>query len=202
MSTTMMYAFGTNGNAYLYGETHNAWRGAWTIWEYLEKKYLPPYIPEYVQSCNWYDPSLSYEEIVRYLTFPPTRLNDTEKSKAIWALYNDPKVDRVDKIVLATTFDHPIIPKTNIQEVIDAFEDFECENTSLPEQAIILRKMLADDNVIAVGWNQTSVSADDWENWGVDENGDPIPYNCLTGNEHFNPFDEDELKEALSNGKL
>ncbi|MDE7245599.1 MAG: hypothetical protein K2O18_16720, partial [Oscillospiraceae bacterium] len=65
-------------------------------------------------------------------------------------------------------------------------------DTSLSEQAIVLEKAAADSGIIAIGWNQTSVCANSWENaGGYDKTkGKSIPYNCLTDTKHFWLFDE------------
>ena len=48
MSYTEIFAFNKEGNAYMAGMARNAWRGAMTIWNIMEERHLPPYIPEYV----------------------------------------------------------------------------------------------------------------------------------------------------------
>jgi len=62
----------------------------------------------------------------------------------------------------------------------------------LPEQAEILRKIAEDDNVIAVGWSQNSVSCEGWDAAGGydEETEESLPYNCLTGTKHYWLFDE------------
>jgi len=50
--------------------------------------------------------------------------------------------------------------------------------TNLKEQADGLRAFYADENISAVGWNQTSVNGDDWSNFGgyeEDEDGEETP---------------------------
>ena len=62
----------------------------------------------------------------------------------------------------------------------------------MPEQAEILRKIAEDDNVIAVGWSQNSVSCEGWDAAGGydEETEECLPYNCLTGTKHYWLFDE------------
>ena len=47
MSYTEIYGFDKKGDAYYYNSVKNAWRGGMAIWQYLEKKYLPPYYSKY-----------------------------------------------------------------------------------------------------------------------------------------------------------
>ena len=202
MSTTEIYVFGKDGFARYYAETRNAWRGAIAIWSFLEEKYLPPYIPDYVTGCNWFYPSTTPQEVEKRLGYKPTRLSPTFKkgnnpTQEIWDLADDLRLSRHERIVLHTTFDHCLVKKEDIPVVVKAFRTFEGE-TSLPEQADILDHIAQEDDVIAVGWNQTSISADNWGCFGDynQEEGDYLPYNCLHPSErwwHYWLFDE--LKE-------
>ena len=193
MSYTEIYAFGKDGNAYLLGMVKNSWGGAVAVWNKLEKKYLSPWIPDYVKATCWYSPGMSYDEIISFLGYTPTRLTSDLLMQEIWDLGQNPNVDMTDRIVLYTTYDDALVKRENIRKVIDAFAAFD-GSTNLQQQASILESALKDDNIIAVGWNQTSVCADNWANYGgVDENDDDIPYNCLTGDRHFWIFDELEV---------
>ncbi len=194
MSTTEIYGFDEEGYAYFVGETKNAWFGAMAIWGILEKRYLPPYIPDYVKYCNWYRADMSYEEIVRRNGFEPSRtfptLGKDNPTQEIWDLADNENVSVTDKIVLFTTFDRCLVKKADIPKVIEAFLSFVGE-TSLKEQADILQQAFDDAHCIAVGWNQTSVNSKTWGSYGYDEKSDEhVPYNCLTQNEHYWLFDE------------
>lgn len=178
MSYTEIYSFNKKGNAEFLGETKNSWRGAMAIWEILEKKYLEP-----LPKPNWMT-------IERYNEGGYSRTSLSDNGLApIWALYDSDKIDKIYKIVLGTTFDYYIVMKENINEVIEAFENFKGE-TSLKEQAIIISEILDDPDVIAIGWNQTSVNGDNWTNYNYDEViDDHIPYNLYDQNEHYNLFE-------------
>lgn len=199
MSTTEIFAFDKKGYPRLFGETHNAWRGAMMIWDIMEERYLPPYIPGYIKASNWYRPGMTIEEITRITGFTPTRnstitFSDENPMKEIWDLADNLNVPEHERIVLHTTFDHCLVKKEDLPAVIDAFRRFGGE-TSLPEQADILERIAADPNAIAVGWNQTSVNADRWDtHGGYDEETDShLPYNCLhneSGWWHYWLFDE------------
>lgn len=197
MSTVEVYAFNTKGDAFLYGEVGNAWAGAMAIWSILENKYLPQYVPVFAKNMPWYHKDVSPEIIQKKLGYLPSRLfvsvYDVNKDpkKEIWNLGQDENVLLADRITLYTTYDSALVKKENLQRVIDAFLNFE-GITNLEGQATILRHALKDPNVIAIGWNQNSVCADNWENKGEPDplTGEATPYNCLTGNEHFWIFDE------------
>lgn len=195
MSCTEIYAFNKDGTPTLYGRTRNAWRGAMAVWNEMERRYLPPYIPEYVKYCNWFRNGMSVEEIEVILGYKPSRCTsicENDAMKEIWDLYNKENVPEKDKIVLATTFDKCLVHKEDLPKVIDAFRKFGAE-TSLNEQADILQRAFDDPDIIAVGWNQTSVNADTWCDYGYDEEKDEsIPYNCLKMEDHWWLFHEEE----------
>ena len=46
MSYTEIYAFNQEGNAYMAGMVRNSWRGAMAVWNIMEERHLPPYVPE------------------------------------------------------------------------------------------------------------------------------------------------------------
>ena len=196
MSSTEIYAFGKDGKAYFYGSTHNSWRGGMAVWQLMEERHLPMYIPKWVVGTYWYRPGMSAREMKLHIGYTPTRCMphlraDGDPMQDIWELQHNKNVPLHERICLYTTFDKALVKRENIPAVIEAFRKFGGE-TSLPEQADILEKMLADPDIIAVGWNQTSVSADTWDNYGGydEEKDESIPYNCLTGKEHFWIFDE------------
>ena len=191
MSYTELYAFDKTGKAKLFGTVHNAWRGAMRVWRIMEERYLPLYIPDFVKCSWWYYPEMDENEIIKKLGLKPSRLSDSKSTEEIWELADNKDVPINERVVMYTTFDGALVKRENFSEVIKAFREFVGE-TSLPEQADILEKMFAQNDIIAAGWNQTSVNLDTWENiGGYDESaGKYIPYNCLTGNQHFWVFDK------------
>ena len=99
-------------------------------------------------------------------------------------MVNNDAVPEKERIVLGTTFDKVLVKREHIPTVIEAFRSF-CGDTTLPEQADLLEKIMQDPDVIAVGWNQTSVNADNWTEYYFDgETMEYKPYNCLTGADH------------------
>lgn len=183
MSYTEMFKFDKQGNAKLFAETKNAWRGAMAIWNYLEETYLPAYRPSYVPE------SVPDSEVEDYCGYKPTRcsalLNQNEALQEVWNLSFSPDIAEEDKIVLYTTFDRCLVKKANFPAVIKAFRAFKGV-TSLPEQAQVLEQLLQDEDCIAVGWNQTSINSDSWGNYSYDEETEEdVPYNCLHRRKHY-----------------
>lgn len=182
MSYTEIYKFKKNGNAELLSEIKNSWRGAMAIWDILDKKYLPKFVPDWAKLLGTTD-----QEYYR------TADMMGEGIKEIWALYKNPNVSEIDKIVLASTFDHVIVLKEHLPHLIKAFREFEGE-TSLKEQAEAIEEALNNDqNLIAIAWNQTSVNCGVWnseETTIEDDEETHLPYNMLSGNKHWNLFAE------------
>jgi len=176
MSSTEIYKFKKNGDAEFIGETKNAHRGAMSVWSHLEKKYLPP--------------------VMKFGKAIPRRFLFLEKESVndIWALHKTDTISETEKICLLSTFDNAIAQKDGLRDLIKAFREFDGE-TSLKEQADIIEKEFDEDNdLLAIGWNQTSVNDDTWLNiGGYDEDKEKsIPYNIFKGNEHWFIF-EDEI---------
>ena len=154
------------------------------VWRNLEKKYLTP-----LEKPIWMDQK-DYDEHGYSRSSVPPFGDKPNPLQEVWDLFRKDDVSRQDKIILGTTFDNVVVMKENLQDVIDAFENFEFD-TSLKEQAKIFREALEDDDLIGVAWNQTSVSADTWTNFNYDEEKEEsIPYNLNEQKEHWSLFDE------------
>lgn len=187
MSYTEIFGFDPEGNAHFEAEVKNAFRGGMAVWRIMELRHLPPLPPKYGMECHRY-------------SMPP--LGKDNPMKEVWDLADNLDIPVDQRIVLFTTFDNCLVKKQDLPRVIAAMRAFEGEDhrgeTNLGEQADILEQIAADPEVIAVGWNQTSVNADTWSNRGGydDVKDEPIPYNCLTGDTHYWLFDE--LKEVAA----
>lgn len=83
MSYTEIFSFDQMGNAHYYDAVKNSWQGAMAVWSEMEKRHLPPYIPDYIKYCNWYRPGMSFDEIVMRNGFEPTRTSAGLSSKKI-----------------------------------------------------------------------------------------------------------------------
>lgn len=170
MSCTEIYAFKRNGEAVHFADVTNAWRGGMAVWQTMDKRYLPQ---------------------VRGNIF------DLNRAEKVWKLADNKDIPTHERIVLLTTFDNCLVKKENLPKVIEAFYNFDGD-TSLPEQASVLELIMNNEEYIAVGWNQSSVNGDTWDNRGGydPETEENLPYNCLTMDEHYWLFDElDEEEE-------
>jgi hypothetical protein len=180
LSYTEIVSFDENGIAKDEYEIKNAWRGAMAIWQILEKKYLGEHIP------NWAKNS----EIEFRINFPNglSRCcgSDCKAMKEIWDLYNLETTSDNDKIVLFSTFDKSIVKKKYFDLFINVFELKEYKETSLKEQAEIIKQLNDNENVSAIAWNQTSVCQNRWICFEYDEEKDkPIPYNFNKQKDHY-----------------
>ena len=178
MSYTEIYKFNKEGDAIFYDEVKNSHRGAMAVWCHLEKKYLPSLSkPE-----NYWWSAKENEYNSRTIVYSS---GDNNPMNEIWSLDKSDKLTIHEKISLSTTFDNVVVKKENIPIIIEAFNNFGFE-TSLPEQAKILEKLLDDDDCIAVAWNQTSINGDAWERQDIDDETDEIiPYNLNYCDKHW-----------------
>ncbi len=184
MSYTEIYGFGKDGDAGGLEDVKNAWRGAMAVWQIMEDRYLDP-LPKPIWMSD-----KDYKKSGYSRTCQPPSFKDNEPNplKPIWDLWTNNKVSRTDKIVLGTTFDKVVVMRENIKETSKAFEEFKGE-TSLKEQAKILREALEDDDNIAVAWNQTSICGDTWSNYD-EEKEESTPYNLHKQTDHWNLYKE------------
>ena len=177
MSYTEIYKFKKDGNAECFSEIKNAWRGAMAIWNILDKKYLPKYIPDFAKMLGETD-----KEYFRSSDFIG------ESIKEVWSLSLKDGVSKTDKICLRSTFDNVVVFKEDLSELVKAFRDFEGE-TSLSEQADAIEKEVKNDpELLAIAWNQTSVNGGAWESDELDEDGNYLPYNFLKSEKHWSMF--------------
>ena len=155
MSYTEIFKFDKDGNSESVADIKNSYRGAMAVWNILGKKY-----------CGH-----------------GASIFDISAMKRIWNLADDKRVSLDERIVLCTTFDKCLIRKDDIPRVVTAFRNFNGE-TSLKEQADVLEELYQDDDCIAVGWHQNSVSCEQW-----------FEYNCLEQTDHYYLFDELDKEE-------
>lgn len=179
MSYTEIYKFNKKGKAEELGEVHNAFRGGMLVWKTLEERHLTS-LP--IPSWSFHD--------TKYWS-RTSQMDGGESMKEIWGLFNNDKLSIEEKIVLGSTFDNVLIRKENIPRTLEAFRMFE-SGTSLSLQADIIETILENDDVIAIGFNQTSVVGDTWLNFGgLDEDsGEYLPYDINTGKRHWYLFDD------------
>jgi len=175
MSSTELYGL-TETFVKSLGEVKNSWRGSFRIWRMLENKYLPS-LPK---------PHWAIEDEPYY-----SRVSDPNLMHSVWDLFKDPRLTRGEKIVLQSTFDKVLVRVSNVPQLIDAFRSFE-EGTSLPEQADLIEKAVANDpSIVAIGWNHTSINGDTWKSANFcEETEESLGYNLSKDTDHwFLPFD-------------
>lgn len=165
MSCTEIIKFDKKGESSLAGEVKNAIRRSFAVWNYLSHKYLGR----------------------QFSIF-----GKTSEQEEVWSLFEDDRLSEDEKIILGTTFDYVLIKKEDIPRVIEAFSTLDEKEVgrvvkewrenpigiSLPKQIEILKNLLADEDCIAIGWHQNSVSCNMW-----------YDYNCIVGDEHWYLFD-------------
>lgn len=155
MNNTTIFKFNENGESEEAANIKNSYRGCVAIWKYMGDKYLGIRVPS----------SLIINS------------SDLEKMKKIWSLVNDTRITLEEAIVMATTLDDYLVKKEDVPTVIKAFREFEGD-TSLPDQADILEKLIDDESCIGVGWHQNSMTCKKW-----------FDYNCLNETNHYWLFD-------------
>ena len=173
MSCTEIYGIKKN-TVECIGETRNSWHGAMAVWVFLEKKYLPKYVPDWAFDVN--------QEYSR-----TSAMGQADGPiKEIWDLFKSPKVTESERIVLGSTFDNVLAKVESIDKVLQAFREFKGE-TTLKEQADIIEQAIKEDpEIVAIGWNQTSVNGDTWASDSYDEEKEePVWYNLETGTRHW-----------------
>jgi hypothetical protein len=163
------------------------------VWTLLEKKYLPSMPKPYLDMPDRY-----------YSRFFYSCIDDDRgrtKQKEVWRLANsDSSLTDDERTVLISTYDRVVIKRADVPKLIVAYRNFNGAQTSLSEQADVLAKMLDDpkcNDVIAVAFNQTSVNTALWEMGERDPANceEYLPYNILTGDEHFYMFEEEDEED-------
>lgn len=176
MSRSTLYTFGPDGQATVHAEYPNAWGYAIPIWQRLARKYLP--------------------DLAGFFLEP-------QASRKIWALHDDPRLESWERICLLATFDRFIVRKGDFPKLIEAFRTFDSRyRFTDPGKACHYGRMAADievmpAEVVAVGWQCTSVSEDLWEVedehkcpacGGMHSSGDSRPYNLNSDTGHEDLF--------------
>ena len=185
MSYTEIYAIQKDGVATWIGETKNAYRGAMAVWSFLADKYIDKsVVPEYLGAYG-----------VMSAMFVMNNL------EPLWALHKDTRLSDAECIYLLSTFDNVLVELAHIQRLLAAFREVAqaVEHCSLIEQADIIDAYLnTHDDVIGIGWNQTSVNADVFSGY-EDAAGKWIDYNINDNPKHwwlFADFDTRQTTEG------
>ena len=180
MSCTEIFGLKKNTVEFI-GETRNSWRGAMAVWVFLEKKYLPKYVPDWA-----FRPDGSRIDTNQEYSRTSAMGQKDNPMKEIWDLFKSPKVTESERIVLGSTFDRVLAKVKSIDKVLQAFREFEGD-TTLKEQADIIEQAIkGDPEIVAIGWNQTSVNGDTWATDNYDEEKEEsLGYNLEIGTKHW-----------------
>lgn len=139
MSRTTVYIFPEKGSGHEVAKYSNSFGSAYRVWASLGQAYL--------NSINaiW------------------------EKSDDLWWLIYGNRLSREEKLMLAWTFDHALLPKDHFAEMSAAMVTFnkkyplpEKYANHIPAYAQLIDSLAEDPNIMAIGWHQTSVSLNPW----------------------------------------
>jgi len=180
MSSTELYGLTKNKTLDI-GDATNSWRGAMAVWGRLEKKYLPKFTPAWAVAMG--DADKEYSRC--------SDMSNPNSMQPIWDLVDSEKVSLNEKIVLFSTFDNVLVKRENVPRLLKAFREFGGE-TNLTDQADIIEEAIkVHPEILAIGWNQSSVNGDNWGNVSYDEETEEsIGYNLETESDHSFLFDE------------
>lgn len=163
MSFTTLYAVRENKNLHPVKDFGNSFAGALLVWLTLAEKYGIPN-----------GSHLLLNEKVR---------------REVWDLASREDVSEADQLTMQTTFDCVLVHKENFKQLVKAMKE---SAKTLPKHCTILQQaetietLIDDPDIIAIGWNQTSV-VDTWEDY-LHEN----EYNLKNADKHWYMFDKDE----------
>ena len=147
MSHTTVCGFPREGEGFVIGEVHNAFRGAMAVWDIIAKEHFG---------------------LERF----PMAPRSTKMEQRIWNTWQDRTLPLYQRVVLASTLDTTLVRYDHIPTLIEHMFDFDANfsgQTNLAEQALLIEESALDENLFAVGWNQTSVCSNPWEIAGYDE---------------------------------
>jgi len=176
MSCTTLYTFGKDGEISEHAEYGNAWHGAMLVWNSFAERYNTPF-----------------------------SLINEKSMQALWDLAGNSKVPLHDRITLATIFDRYVVYTSNFPRLIAAMKEsakWLPAHCHISKQIADIEKIMeSNPDLIAVGWNQTSV-VDTWSSgeyrntYEEDINGqsseeeEEVPYNLNKHKLHHNLFEK------------
>lgn len=161
MSYTTLYVVREDGKLEENAAFRNAHRGALLVWIELARKY-----------------GIDSPEMV---------LLNEAKAREVWGLAKDPRVSEADQIAMKTTFDRVLVVPADFEKVVSALRESAKslpDHCSIKDQADAIELLIGDTTVVAVGWNQTSVTQA-WEDYYSDESED---YNLTRAHKHWYMF--------------
>lgn len=166
MSYCTLYAAFEDGDITPHKDYRNSWRGAMAVWTYMVERYLRP-----PKDSFW----LSNQEFL------------TEK---LYPLASDLNIPFEDRVTMATTYDRVLVAQKDFKLLCQCMND---TGSRMPAQNHIVSQARdiagLPKKCRAVGWRQTSVSADMWDVY-VNGEWQDRNYNIDIDDEHWWLFDE------------
>ena len=198
MSSTTIHVFGVKGVRVDAVEFRNG-HTAPCLWQYLWKKYMAR---PAARSGAYIDSDGAFymdeqEELPQ---------GDTPRLSEFWRLHKDQRLSWFERVALRSTYDHIVVRREHFLRVAEAFDAFTAAHVPagathvwhLPGYAEVLRRLANDEQVLGIGWTQTSV-CDMFVGKHTDESeelpyGEYLPYDLNTRDEHhFMELEGDEL---------
>lgn len=175
MSRTTMMLIDSGGNTRDIAEFSNSWGSAAFVWDALYKKYI---------GGDGY-------------------LFSDENMKKVWALWKDPRLRTVEKVVLLSTFDHAIIERDKFEDAAFAFAEFEAlhrQPNAICHMGAISQALMDNRETDCVGacFQQTSVAENPWLGEYNEDTEDYKPFD-MNAEKHFFVFAELEKDESHDN---
>lgn len=167
MSRTTMYAAPEGGPLHSIAEFPNAWGSAMYVWSALGKKYFSN---EYYVMSN---------------------------TDSFWPLWKDPRLTDDERATFVSTFDKCLVRAEDGPRLANLFREFVKRHPKhgvvchLPAMADVLDNLASHCEGFtpaAVGWQQTSVSANPW--WKRTGEDEGRPYDLSLDSGHFWLFEE------------
>lgn len=203
MSCIEIYKIDKDGYSHHYNDVPNSWMGSMKVWNVLEEKYLPQYIPdtlieiyenildgrrrrfewlkEKYKTIEEFKENVTRDDIKLLYDYIPTRCSSlsVEPMKEIWNLVDNERLTLAERVCLWTTFDYSVVKKENISDVIKAMEKFSID--IFQPQIDILKELQNEEDCYAIAWNQTSINCAYWR---------PCIDECDEDEKPFNIFDK------------
>lgn len=139
-------------------EVTNSWGGLPTLWTFLERKYLPPYVPPKINGkpSEWIVDMQKRGEYISRWYFPL----EPSVRKEIENLQNDYRLSYEEMMVFRSTFDFAMVLGEDIPAYLDCLKviAYECKG-NYPDQHKALSNYIKTHNIEnseAIAFNQTS----------------------------------------------
>ena len=190
-----MFTVASSGDVEHFGDYQNGLGFAMPIWTYLAEKYLrKPGEKDHEFFGRWWI---------------------QDNCRGVWALENDKRMERFERVVLLASFDRVIVRAENFKELAAAFDKFhdlylEKKPQNVCHYRAMGREIEKMEDVLGVCWVATSVGENLWTVYedcecpkckNVHQQEEPRPYNINIDNKHWFLFEELEKWETAQKEK-